>query len=403
MPENHVRASYDVIVVGAGLIGLSCAWRAAERGLRVLVADPAPGDGASGVAAGMLAPVTELHHGEETLLRLSLDAARAYPLFVADVERVGGLEVGYHRCGTLAVALDRGDHAALEDLHATHRRLGFETELLTGSQCRRREPLLATSVAGGALVASDHQVDARRLQRGLRAAAAAAGVHLVEAAAAIRVHGNDRNARAEGVELDDGRTVHADQVLIAAGCRSGPHGGLRLLGMAPARATRVLPPVRPVKGQILRLRVPRTSQPFLSGTVRGTVHGSSVYLVPREDGELVVGATSEEMGFDTSVTAGGVHGLLRDAQELVPGVSELELVEATARLRPGSPDNAPIVGATSLPGLLVATGHHRNGVLLAGVTGSAVARLLAEGVPPPGWNPFAPSRFETNRTEGAAV
>ncbi len=390
------RDRYDLAVIGAGVIGLSCAWRAAEQGLEVLVVDPDPGAGASGVAAGMLAPVTEMHHGEKALLRLCLEAAETYPAFVAEVEEASGLRTGYRRCGTLAVALDAGDRAALDDRCAVQQRQGLEVVRLTGRECRAREPFLAPAVTGGLLVAGDHQVDSRRLVAALHAAAAASGAELVKGRASLDVDED----RVRGLQLPDGTALRAGRVLLAAGCRSGPDGGLSIEGVpadvAARLATDVLPPVRPVKGQILRLSVPAALRPLLSGTVRGTVRGSEVYLVPREDGELVVGATCEELGFDERVTAGAVYELLRDAQTLVPGVSELELVEASARLRPGTPDNAPIIGPTSLEGLLVATGHHRNGVLLAGVTGEAVARLLLDGAMPAPMEPFSPERFHSH-------
>jgi glycine oxidase len=374
------QRGYDVAVIGGGVVGFCCAWRTAQRGLRVLLLDPAPGSGASGVAAGMLAPVTELHHGEEELLRLSLDAARRYPDFVADVAQASGVDPGFRPCGTLAVALDAGDRAVLDDLHDVRRRLGLTVERLTGRECRRLEPFLAPQVTGGLHVAGDHQVDSRRLLTALRAAAERAGVHVVAQSAAVQVAGD----RATGVRLPDGTTVPAGQVLLAAGCHSAGVDGV------PDHAR---PPVRPVKGQVLRLRVPEAVRPLLSRTVRGTVRGFDVYLVPREDGEIVVGATVEELGFDQTVTAGGVYELLRDAMALVPGVAEVALVETSARLRPGSPDNAPILGPTRLPGLAVATGHHRNGILLAGVTGDAVAELLATGSVPAALESFSPQRF----------
>ncbi|MFD9649055.1 FAD-dependent oxidoreductase, partial [Streptomyces sp. NPDC059082] len=191
-------------------------------------------------------------------------------------------------------------------------------------------------------------------------------------------------ARARGVLHADGVELTADQVVLAAGSLSG-----RLAGVPDE----VLPRVRPVKGQVLRLRVPAPYAPFLSRTVRAVVRGSHVYLVPRENGELVVGATSEELGWDTTVTAGGVYELLRDAHELVPGITELPLTETLAGLRPGSPDNAPLLGPTALPGLHLATGHYRNGVLLTPVTGDVMAELLTTGTLPDEARPFTPRRF----------
>ncbi|MFF8274817.1 glycine oxidase ThiO [Streptomyces lateritius] len=371
----------DVLVIGGGIIGLVTAWRAAQRGLRTAVVDPEPGGGAARVAAGMLAAVTELHYGEETLLGLNLSSARRYPAFVAELQEATGQDVGYRACGTLAVALDADDRAHLRELHALQTRCGLESEWLNGRECRRLEPMLAPGVRGGLRVDGDHQVDPRRLAAALVTACERAGVifHRGVADRLTVVRG-----RAAGVVFADGREEAADQVVLAAGSLSGRLGGV---------PEDVLPPVRPVKGQVLRLTVPPAYAPFLSRTVRAVVRGSQVYLVPRENGELVVGATSEELGWDTTVTAGGVYELLRDAHELVPGITELPLTETRAGLRPASPDNAPLLGPTGLPGLHLATGHYRNGVLLTPVTGDVLADLLVTGVLPEEARPFAPRRF----------
>ncbi|MGW3357887.1 glycine oxidase ThiO [Streptomyces bungoensis] len=371
----------DVLVIGGGIIGLVTAWRAAQRGLAAAVVDPEPGGGAAQVAAGMLAAVTELHYGEETLLALNLESARRYPDFAAELTELTGHDLGYRRCGTLAVALDADDRAHLRELHALQQRSGLESEWLSGRDCRRLEPMLAPGVRGGLRVDGDHQIDPRRLAAALVAACERAGVVFHRAWAERLDVVRDRAA---GVTTADGTALAAGQVVLAAGSLSG-----RLAGVPEA----VLPPVRPVKGQVLRLTVPRRCAPFLSRTVRAVVRGSQVYLVPRENGELVVGATSEELGWDTAVTAGGVYELLRDAHELVPGITELPLTETRAGLRPGSPDNAPLLGPSGLDGLLLATGHYRNGVLLTPVTGDVMAEVLTAGALPAEARPFAPQRF----------
>ncbi|MFI6461964.1 glycine oxidase ThiO [Streptomyces sp. NPDC050528] len=371
----------DVLVVGGGIIGLVTAWRAAQRGFSTAVLDPEPGGGAAQVAAGMLAAVTELHYGEQTLLALNLASAQRYPDFAAELTDLTGLDLGYRRCGTLAVALDADDRAHLRELHALQHQSGLDSEWLSGRECRRLEPMLAPGVRGGLRVDGDHQVDPRRLAGALVAACERAGVVFHRTWAKRLTVGRDR---ATGVVTREGEVLGADQVVLAAGSLSG-----RLEGV-PAD---VLPPVRPVKGQVLRLTVPERHAPFLNRTVRAMVRGSQVYLVPRETGELVVGATSEELGWDTTVTAGGVYELLRDAHELVPGITELPLTETRAGLRPGSPDNAPLLGPTALPGLLLATGHYRNGVLLTPVTGDALAHALSTGELPDEARPFTPKRF----------
>ncbi|MET8398454.1 glycine oxidase ThiO [Streptomyces sp900116325] len=371
----------DVLVIGGGIIGLVTAWRAAQRGLRTAVVDPDPGGGAARVAAGMLAAVTELHYGEQMLLGLNVASAARYPAFAAELEAASGQDIGFRACGTLAVALDSDDRAHLRELHALQHRSGLQSEWLTGRECRRLEPMLAPGVRGGLRVDGDHQVDPRRLAAALLTACERAGVTFHRDRAERLVVVRDRAA---GAVLTAGPELAADQIVLAAGSLSG-----RLAGL-PAE---VVPPVRPVKGQVLRLTVPAAHAPFLTRTVRAVVRGSHVYLVPRANGELVVGATSEEMGWDTTVTAGGVYELLRDAHELVPGITELPLTETRAGLRPASPDNAPLLGPTALPGLHLATGHHRNGVLLTPVTGDAMAELLTTGELPAVARPFAPGRF----------
>ncbi|NNN34276.1 glycine oxidase ThiO [Streptomyces sp. S3(2020)] len=371
----------DVLVVGGGIIGLVTAWRAAQRGLATTVVDPEPGGGAAHVAAGMLAAVTELHYGEQTLLGLNLASARRYPEFAAELTGLTGQDLGYRRCGTLAVALDSDDRAHLRELHALQRESGLESEWLSGRECRRLEPMLAPGVRGGLRVDGDHQIDPRRLIKALLAACEHAGVVFHRLWAERLDLAGDRAA---GITATDGTRLGAGQVVLAGGSLSG-----RLAGVPDD----VLPPVRPVKGQVLRLTVPRRYAPFLNRTVRAVVRGGQVYLVPRENGELVIGATSEEQGWDTTVTAGGVYELLRDAHELVPGITELPLTETRAGLRPGSPDNAPLLGPTELPGLLLATGHYRNGVLLTPVTGDAMAHVLTTGELPDEVRPFTPRRF----------
>ncbi|WP_217143169.1 glycine oxidase ThiO [Streptomyces sp. AC627_RSS907] len=381
MSSPRTPRAADVLVVGGGVIGLVTAWRTAQRGPVTAVVDPEPGGGAAQVAAGMLAAVTELHYGEETLLALNLASARRYPEFAAELTDLTGHDLGYRRCGTLAVALDADDRAHLRELHALQQRSGLESEWLSGRECRRLEPMLAPGVRGGLRVDGDHQIDPRLLARALVAACERAGVVFHRTRAERLTVAGDR---ATGVVTADGSVLEAGQVVLAAGSLSG-----RLAGVPDD----VLPPVRPVKGQVLRLTMERTHGPLLNRTVRAVVRGNHVYLVPRESGELVVGATSEELGWDTTVTAGGVYELLRDAHELVPGITELPLAETRAGLRPGSPDNAPLLGPSGLEGLLLATGHHRNGVLLTPVTGDVMAHALTTGELPAEARPFTPRRF----------
>jgi glycine oxidase len=367
-----VSARPEVIVVGGGVIGLAAAWRLAETGVAVTLCDDAPGRGASWASAGMLAPATEVHYGEEALLRLNLEAARRWPSFVADLEGASSRVVGYRQCGTLAVARDGDELAALADHYSYQRELDLGVERLTARAVRSLEPGLAPRVRGGLLVEGDHQVDNRALVEALIAACRTAGVSF-EPARVVRVN------EGPSVRLGDGNDLEAERVVLCAGCWTNAIEGL------PPDA---VPPVRPVKGQLLLLRGP-ASPPLVERNVRGL----DVYVVPRADGRVVVGATVEEQGFDVRATAGGVFELLRDAYEILPGIAELELLEVAVGLRPGSPDNAPMIGPTGLPGVLLATGHYRNGILLAPITADAVVALAQRDSLPLEVAPFAPQRF----------
>lgn len=350
-----------VVVIGGGVIGLSVAWRAAQRGLRVTVADPAPGRGASHVAAGMLTPVAEAKYAESGLAVLGLESLARYPAFTAELTELTGQPTGFRLTGTLQVGYDADDLSELDEQRELQESLGRPVRPLTGRECRSLEPMLDPSIRGGLLVAGDGSVDPRLLTSALLAAAASAGAELTGQQVTDVL---SEDGRAGGVRLADGTRVEADQVVLAAGWSSGGLGGL---------PDGVAPPVRPVKGQILRLR---GEEPLLCRSIRAVVRGSSVYLVPRKDGELVIGATQEELGANVQVTAGAVWELLRDARALLPGLTEMEFTEAIAGLRPGTPDNAPVLGPSGLSGLVLATGHFRNGVLLAPVTADIIAEYL---------------------------
>lgn len=370
-----------MIVVGAGIVGLSIAWRAAQAGLEVTLVDPEPGHGASRAAAGMLAPVSEVHDGEEPLLALNAASHARWPAFADELSACSELPVQLRRDGTLVVAFDDDDMRTVDEVFELQSRLGLDVSRRGSRDCRRLEPLLSPRVRGGVLVADEANVDGRAVCEALLVAVERMGGRVVrERVDEVLVAGD----RVTGVRLVGGPALPAEHVVLAAGAWSGCG-----LGLPPG----VTPPVRPVKGQILRLRFD-PKLPMVSRNVRASVRGRSVYLVPRANGELVVGATVEEQGFDTSVTAAGVHGLLDAAIDVVPAVGELELIEAIARLRPGTPDNAPAIGTTDLDGLVLATGHHRNGVLLAPVTADAVVTVLRGHAPPVVVAPFEPRRFD---------
>jgi glycine oxidase len=357
-----------VLVVGGGVIGLSCAWQLAHAGHDVTVLAPAPGrDGASWVAAGMLAPVTEVQFGEAALTALLLEGSRQWPTFAAGLEAAAGQAIGFDQSGTLTVALDASDRAALDDLLSYQHRLGCTAQRRSASECRALVPALTPTLRGGIEVPGDHQVDNRALLAALLTAGQRAGVRFVAGQAAVLSSGPN-GPSGPSVTTTEGDRLGSDVVLLAAGVGTPSIDGLEGAG---------LPEIRPVKGHILRLGQ-TAAAPLLNRTVRALVHGRSVYLVPRADGSVVVGATVEERGADSTVQAGAVHQLLSDARAVVPGLDELELREAQAGLRPATADNAPCIGWTDLPGVAVASGHYRNGILLAPLTAAAVVALLAD-------------------------
>jgi glycine oxidase len=393
----------EVLVVGGGIIGMAIAWRARQAGMSVSVLErDLAGRGTSHVAAGMLAPVAEVEFGEagRRLLELGLRSVGLWPAFAAELEASSGVSVGLLRNGTLLAARDEDDARELERQLDFRRSLGLAVRRLRPSEARELEPALAPTVRLALEAPDDHCVDPRLVLVALRRVCAAAGVQLREHARVARVELEDASrddagggrgsgrVRVTGVTLEDGERVPAEQVVLAAGPWSEGIDGL------PAGAG---VPVRPVKGQILRLRDP--SGP---GLLRRVLRFRGGYLVPREDGRYVLGATVEERGFELAPTAGGVYELLRDARELVPGISELEIEELSVGLRPGTPDNAPAIGRGAAPGLIWATGHYRNGILLAPLTAELVAGVLAGGEDPL-LSACAPDRFAASPSVGAAA
>jgi glycine oxidase len=381
--SSHSDEGFDVVFVGGGVIGLASAWRAAQGGARVCVLERAePPAGATNVAAGMLAPVGELSFGEPELLKMMLAAAELWPEFVAELEAASGMGTGYQRNGALVVALDRDEAGGLRRRHELQQELGLETEWLTPTRCRGLEPGLTTSFVGGVHAPGDASVDPRRLALALSAALRAAGGELrtdTEVVDGLWTGERLAGVRTAPANADachpyedkprEGGEVHADSVVLCNGAWAGRTAWL------PPEAR---PPVRPVKGEVIELR-PREERPPVANR---NVAAERIYLVPRVDGRLVIGATQEERGFDTAVTAGGVHELLREAYRVLPDVAEMELAGMIAGLRPGSPDNLPIVGRGNVEGLILATGHFRNGILLTPITAEAVAATLA-GTPGP--------------------
>lgn len=387
--------AFDAVVIGAGVIGLAVAWRLSRRGAVVALVDRArPGQQTSRVAAGMLAPVAEAAYGEERLLELTMASAAAYPQFIAELEAATGLSAGHMPNGALHVALDRDEAAELRRRHDFLAGLGLEVEMLGPSACREIEPGLAPGFHGGMRVAAEAVVDPRLLTRALGAALGIGNL-------GDRDSSNDRDGavtfvageavellrpsgRMTGVALADGTSLRAQYVVAATGSWAGSDPWL------PAE---LRPPVRPVKGQIVEL-APRPGVAGGDPVCSGIVATERVYLVPRADGRLIVGATVEEQGFDTAVTAGGVYELLREGYRALPDLAEMELVEAVAGLRPATPDNLPVIGADPrLEGLIHASGHYRNGILLAPLTAEAVASAVAGEPATPAIERAGPGRF----------
>ena len=355
---HSTAKSFDVAVAGGGVIGLAVAWRAAQAGADVVVLDAGRDGAAWPVSAGMLAPVAEAEFGHDALLALGLESARRWPAFADELAAASGRDPGYRRCGTLVVARDRDEAEALERELAYRTERDLPVQRLLPTEARRREPALATRLRLALEVPGDHAVDPRVLRAGLAEALRRAGGELREG---------------EPVDDLDRLSALADRAVVATGAWAGPLAGV---------------PIRPVKGQILRLR-----DPAGPGLLDRVLRLAESYIVPRGDGRYVLGATVEERGFDLALTAGGVFELLRDAYEVVPGLAELELEEASVGLRPATPDNGPLLGPGRHEDVVLAAGHYRNGILLAPITADAVAAMLAGDDPPAVAAPFTPDRF----------
>jgi glycine oxidase len=372
-----LRTKPSVVIIGAGVIGLGIAWRLAPRAAVTVFDRGKAGAGASHAAAGMLAACCEAEPGEEALVALGRDSQKRWPAFAAELVRTTGIDVDLRREGTLVLALTADDQASIAHHLEFQRRLDLPLEWLSAAATRAREPRLAGKIAGALFSPEDHQVDNRKLAQALRIAAEQAGAEIREHQPVKELLVQGR--RASGVVLEDGTRVPADTVVLAAGAWSRAIGGL-----PPDRR----PPVRPIKGQMLALRMDPAA-PLLSHVL----WAPGVYLVPRRDGRLIVGATVEEKGFDETVTAGGLLTLLEAAWRAIPAVEELPVEEIWVGHRPGSRDDAPILGPGPLDRLFYATGHHRNGILLAPVTADAIARLILDEVVELAIKPFGLERF----------
>ncbi len=372
-----------ILIIGGGVIGLGIGWQLAKAGASVAIYEQAEaGRAASWAAAGMLAPLAEAHTEEPELLTLGCQSLARYPQWVRELEADAGMSIGYRVEGTLIVGLEPDDTHQLRHLYASQQELGLDVEWLTGRAGRDIEPALSPRVTAAIRCETDHQVDNRLMVKALQRAYQGCGgaLHENNAVESIQIE----NGVATGIMTQDGEKHKGDIIVLSAGCESA-----QIQGLPDA----IRPPVRPVKGQMLALQMEEgITVKNVIRTVRAR-YPTSVYLVPRTDGRLIVGATSEEMGFDTRLTAGGVFELLRGAWEAVPGVYELPLLETWAGLRPGSRDNAPILGETPIESLIYATGHYRNGILLTPITAYEISKLILTGETSETIVPFRLDRF----------
>ena len=360
----------SIAVIGGGVIGLGVAWRLAQRGAAVQVFDRgAAGAGASHAAAGMLAACAEAEPGEEGLTALGRESQARWPAFAAELLDVSGIDVELRPEGTLLLALTADDQARLTHQLVFQQKLGLPLHWISAAETRRREPHLAGKLAGAVFSPEDTQVDNRKLVAALRVAAEAAGASINEYRAVKAI--SSRSGRVEGIVLADGTKVAADTVVLAAGAWARSIEGLE---------PELRPPVRPIKGQMLALRMDPAA-PLLSHVL----WAPGAYLVPRRDGRLLVGATVEEKGYDADLTAGGVLSLLEAAWRAVPAVEDLPIDEMWVGHRPGSRDDAPILGTGPL--------DHRNGILLAPITADTIARLALDGTVDAAIRPFGIERF----------
>jgi glycine oxidase len=366
-----------VLIIGGGVIGLGIGWQLVRQGVDVLLLERGQaGRAASWQSGGMLAADAEIGFEEPELYTLTRQSRELWPDFAAAIEKASGMSVDYRTEGTLMVADDRDAAAVLRRKYEFQRREGLEVEWLSAAEALEMEPFLAPRLSAAVYSAGDHQLDNKLLMTALREAFVRAGGRLQEQ---TPVRGIRPDATGPVAIAEDGTEYTGSSVVVAAGAWSR-----RLEGLEAAP-----PPVRPIKGQMFELKM---EDPF---DLRHVVRGPRAYLVPKTGGRLLVGATSEDLGFDESVTAGGMFRILEGAWEIVPGIYDLPLVESWAGLRPGSRDNRPLVGWSALPGVFYATGHFRHGIMLAAVTAIEAARMIGSGETSPILEPFSPLRFQT--------
>jgi glycine oxidase len=375
---NATRSHIDerIVVIGGGLIGLAVAWQLARRGRSVSVFErDTAGRGASWVAAGMLAPVSEFGFENEDFLAFGRRSGEAYPAFLDELRTDSGLDVAIDTRGTLVVGLHRDEVEQIRRVYSFREDKGLPVQWLSGTEARELEPLLSPKVSAAMWIPDDHQIDNRALVAAVKEAFIRVGGELQERTEVLSLR--VRDGRCGGVVTAEGEHA-AGTTVLAAGCWSSS-----IRGIPPELA----PNVRPVKGQIVSLKTD-PAYPFAH-----VIRTPDVYLLPKGTSRVLIGATEEEMGFDVTPTAGPVMRLIERAWEAVPSVYDLPIESIDAGLRPGTRDHEPLIGESGLQGLIYATGHYRHGILLAPVTAYAVSELLVSGKAPEWLEPFAPSRF----------
>ncbi|MCZ6473673.1 MAG: glycine oxidase ThiO [SAR324 cluster bacterium] len=364
------------LIIGAGVVGLGIGWKLAQAGEQVIILERGlAGREASWAAAGMLCPANEAHYQQDSNLELAQECMRLYPEFVQELEACSGMNVDYRTEGTLTVALNADDAAAVKVFFEYQLEKGLPVRWLSGDEAREMEPQLSNFVSAGISCPMDHQIDNRKMMEALKRAFLKAGGELHEQTEVTHVRCDGGKYR--GVMAGE-REWLSERLVLAAGSWSGLVSGI---------PEHVRPPVRPVKGQMFSLRAP------FPGFITRVIRAPDIYISPKSDGRIVFGATVEEMGFDAGLTAGGLYSLLKGAWETVPGTYDLPIDEMWSGFRPSSRDNTPLMGASRVEGLFIATGHHRHGILFAPATAIHMSRLILEGEPPQSLLPFDPSRF----------
>ena len=372
-----------IIIIGGGVIGLGIGWQLAKAGVSDVTIHESgqAGRGASWAAGGMLGPIAEAHIDELDLLKLSNQSLARYPEWVDELETETEMSIGYRAEGTLIIGIEPDDTYQLRHAFTLYQDLGLNVEWLSGQEAREIEGALSPYVTAAIRCETDHQVDNRLMVQALQRAYQGRGGVLHQNSTVERIV--IENGTATGVQTQDG-IQEADVCILAAGCWSAQISGL---------PDTIIPPVRPVKGQMLALQM---REDVMIRNVIRTVkarYPMPVYLVPRTDGRLIVGATTEELGFDTDLIVGGIYELLHGAFEAVPGIYKLPLIETWTGLRPGSSDNAPILGKTPVENLIYATGHYRNGILLTPITAYEISKLILTGETSETIAPFHLDRF----------